>query len=106
MSITLRVTYLRRSLRDAAGARSTEPRRLIRWGLESSRWPYRSVLREMLTVLDAESNRGAIQNPDLAFEIARAGLHLSAGEIDDIVAFLGTLEGEGWQDSGPSRFPQ
>ena len=51
-------------------------------------------------------NRGAIPNPDLAFEIARTGLRLTPGEIDDIVAFLGTLEGEGWQDSGPSRFPQ
>ena len=51
-------------------------------------------------------NRGAIPNPDLAFEIPRTGLHLTASEIDDIVAFLSALEGEGWQDSGPSYFPQ
>ena len=51
-------------------------------------------------------NRGAMPNPDLAFEISRSGLHLSAAEIDDIVAFLGALEGEGWQDPGPTRFPQ
>jgi cytochrome c peroxidase len=51
-------------------------------------------------------NRGAISNPDLAFEIPRTGLHLTAGEIDDIVAFLSTLESEGWHDSGPSHFPR
>jgi cytochrome c peroxidase len=51
-------------------------------------------------------NRGAVPNPDLAFEISRSGLRLTPSEIDDIVAFLGTLEGEGWQDSGPSYFPQ
>lgn len=51
-------------------------------------------------------NRGGIPNPDLAHELARGGLRLTASEVDDIVAFLSALEGEGWQDSGPSHFPQ
>jgi cytochrome c peroxidase len=51
-------------------------------------------------------NRGAIANPDLAFAIPRSGLGLAPSEIADIVAFLGALEGEQWQDAGPSRFPR
>jgi cytochrome c peroxidase len=51
-------------------------------------------------------NRGAIPNPDLAFEIPRSGLRLTAAEVSDIVAFLTTLGGEGWQDAGPSYFPR
>jgi cytochrome c peroxidase len=51
-------------------------------------------------------NRGAIPNPDLAATIPRTGLRLTQAEIDDVVAFLGALEGEGWQDTGPSRFPR
>jgi cytochrome c peroxidase len=51
-------------------------------------------------------NRGAIANPDLAVAIPRDGLRLTQGEIDDIVAFLGALEGEGWQDVEPRHFPR
>jgi cytochrome c peroxidase len=51
-------------------------------------------------------NRGAIANPDLDPSIARSGLKLAVEDVDDVVAFLGALEGEGWQDSGPSLFPR
>jgi hypothetical protein len=33
-------------------------------------------------------------------------LGLTASEIDAIVAFLRTLEGEGYQDQAPRYFPQ
>jgi cytochrome c peroxidase len=51
-------------------------------------------------------NQGATPNPDLSFRIPRTGLGLTSSEIDDILAFLRSLEGEGWQDAGPSHFPR
>jgi len=49
-------------------------------------------------------NRGGIPNPDLDNNIAPRGL--SGDEIDAIVAFLKSLDGEGWQDVAPSHFPR
>lgn len=49
-------------------------------------------------------NRGANPNPYLSAFIHPLGL--SSAEIDAIVAFLESLEGEGWQDRGPTRSPQ
>jgi hypothetical protein len=42
---------------DERGAYEAQLTELIRLGLESTRWPYRSVLRAMLHVLDAKSRR-------------------------------------------------
>jgi cytochrome c peroxidase len=49
-------------------------------------------------------NRGANRNPYLSAFIRPLGL--TSAEIDDLVSFLEALNGEGWQDSGPTRFPQ
>ncbi len=49
-------------------------------------------------------NRGANPNPYLSAFIHPLGL--STTEIDDIVAFLNALDGDGWQDDGPSQFPR
>jgi len=49
-------------------------------------------------------NRGGIPNPDLDNRIAPRGL--SDDEIDAIVAFLKSLDGEGWQDVAPTHFPR
>jgi cytochrome c peroxidase len=49
-------------------------------------------------------NRGANPNPNLSAFIKPLGL--SPHEIDAIVDFLKTLDGEGWQDNGPVMFPQ
>ena len=49
-------------------------------------------------------NRGANPNPDLSAFIHPLGL--SSQDVDDIVAFLETLNGEGWQDDGPHLFPR
>lgn len=49
-------------------------------------------------------NRGGNPNPDLSVFVRP--LHLSAHEIDALVAFLNSLNGEGWQDEGPRRFPR
>jgi cytochrome c peroxidase len=49
-------------------------------------------------------NRGAHTNPYLSAFIHPLGL--TAAEIDDLVAFLESLNGEGWQDAGPTHFPQ
>lgn len=49
-------------------------------------------------------NRGAHPNPYLDGFIHPLGL--SEGEVDALVAFLNSLNGEGWQDEGPSHFPQ
>ena len=52
-------------------------------------------------------NRAGTANPDLDDRLRRRGpLGLTQEEIDDLVAFLGSLEGEGWQDPGPSQFPK
>jgi cytochrome c peroxidase len=49
-------------------------------------------------------NRGANPNPYLSAFIRPIGL--TNTEIDALVAFLESLNGEGWQDTGPSRFPE
>jgi len=49
-------------------------------------------------------NRGANRNPDLSPFIRP--LHLTSHEMDALVAFMEALEGEGWQDDGPRRFPR
>jgi cytochrome c peroxidase len=49
-------------------------------------------------------NRGGHPNPYKSGRLVPLGL--TAGEIDAIVAFLRTLEGEGYQDSAPAHFPQ
>jgi cytochrome c peroxidase len=49
-------------------------------------------------------NRGANPNPYLSAFIHPLGL--TPAEIGELVAFLNTLNGEGWQDAGPSRFPR
>jgi cytochrome c peroxidase len=50
--------------------------------------------------------RGANANPYLDLNIPRKPLGLTSGEIDAIVAFLRSLDGEGWQDVVPSQFPR
>lgn len=49
-------------------------------------------------------NEGAIKNPWLDPKIQPLGL--TDVEIDALVEFLQALEGEGYQDTPPSRFPQ
>ncbi|HVZ20442.1 MAG TPA: hypothetical protein VG871_05240, partial [Vicinamibacterales bacterium] len=49
-------------------------------------------------------NRGAHPNPYIDGFIHPLGL--SPREVDAIVEFLDTLNGEGWQDQGPSSFPR
>jgi cytochrome c peroxidase len=49
-------------------------------------------------------NRGANPNPYLSAFIRPLGL--SPAEVDAIVAFLESLNGEGWLDHGPTRFPE
>ena len=52
-------------------------------------------------------NRGGIVNPDLDDRLRRRGpLRLTPAEVEDLVAFLGSLEGTGWQDDGPLMFPE
>ncbi|HET9192452.1 MAG TPA: cytochrome c peroxidase [Vicinamibacterales bacterium] len=52
-------------------------------------------------------NRGGIANPDLDDRLRRRGrLGLTPGDANDLVSFLVSLEGTGWQDNGPSLFPQ
>ena len=59
-----------------------------------------ATLREVIEFY----NRGGRPNPNLDGFIRP--LHLNAREVDALVAFLESLNGEGWQDRGPSRFPQ
>jgi cytochrome c peroxidase len=47
-------------------------------------------------------NRGGVPNPDIDIK----PLGLTDAEIDAIVAFLQSLDGEGWQDVAPSHFPR
>jgi cytochrome c peroxidase len=49
-------------------------------------------------------NRGGRKNPYL--DVKMEPLGLTPSEIDAIVAFLHTLEGEGYQDKAPAAFPQ
>jgi cytochrome c peroxidase len=59
-----------------------------------------ATLREVVELY----NRGGHKNPYLDVKIEPLGL--SGDEVDAIVAFLQSLEGEGYQDKAPSRFPQ
>jgi cytochrome c peroxidase len=49
-------------------------------------------------------NRGGNKNPYLDVKIEPLGL--TPEEIDAIVAFLGSLTGEGYQDTPPKSFPR
>jgi cytochrome c peroxidase len=49
-------------------------------------------------------NRGGVKNPNLSGRIRPLGL--APEEIDALVAFLRSLEGEGYQDRAPTRFPR
>jgi cytochrome c peroxidase len=49
-------------------------------------------------------NRGGVKNPWLDPKMKPLGL--TEAEIDALVAFMQALEGEGYQDTAPSSFPQ
>ena len=49
-------------------------------------------------------NRGGNRNPNLSPRLVPLGL--SRTEVDSLVAFLETLNGEGWQDVAPRTFPR
>lgn len=49
-------------------------------------------------------NRGGVANPNLDVRVEPLGL--SEQEIEDLVAFLEALEGEGYQDTPPTVFPR
>ena len=59
-----------------------------------------SSLREVVELY----NRGGNKNPYL--EVKMEPLRLSPAEVDAIVAFLESLEGQGDQDKAPAAFPQ
>lgn len=48
--------------------------------------------------------RGGVRNPQLDTQIRP--LHISAGDVDALVDFLGALNGEGFMDCAPSAFPK
>ena len=49
-------------------------------------------------------NRGGVSNPHLDAKIQP--LNLTEEEIDALVAFMEALEGEGYQDTAPTSFPE
>ena len=49
-------------------------------------------------------NRGGNANPYKAGRLVPLGF--TADDVDAIVEFLRTLEGEGYQDTAPTHFPQ
>ena len=49
-------------------------------------------------------NRGGEKNPYLDPKISP--LHLTPAEVDALIAFMGALDGEGYQDQPPKAFPQ
>ena len=49
-------------------------------------------------------NRGGIHNPFLSARVRPLGL--TSAEMDALVAFLESLDGEGYQDQGPRLFPR
>ena len=59
-----------------------------------------SSLREVVELY----NRGGNKNPYL--DVKMESLRLSPAEVDAIVAFLESLEGDGYQDKAPAAFPQ
>jgi cytochrome c peroxidase len=58
------------------------------------------TLREVVLLYD----RGGVPNPWLSPDVKP--LHLSASEVDALVAFLGALDGEGYEDVAPRAFPR
>jgi cytochrome c peroxidase len=50
-------------------------------------------------------NRGGDRNPHLDPKVGDR-LHLDDSEIDALIAFMKALEGEGYQDVPPTRFPE
>ena len=59
-----------------------------------------SSLREVVELY----NRGGNKNPYL--DVKMEPLRLSPAEVDAIVAFRESLDGEGYQDKAPAAFPQ
>jgi cytochrome c peroxidase len=59
-----------------------------------------STLKEVVELY----NRGGNKNPYL--DVKMEPLGLTPAEVDAIVAFLRSLEGEGYQDTPPTTFPQ
>jgi len=59
-----------------------------------------ATLREVME----HYNMGGIANPSLSPKMKP--LDLTDAEIDALVAFMGALEGEGWQDTAPKHFPR
>jgi cytochrome c peroxidase len=59
-----------------------------------------ATLRETVLLYD----RGGTANPWLSPDVKP--LHLTPGEVDALVAFLGALDGEGFQDEAPRSFPR
>jgi cytochrome c peroxidase len=59
-----------------------------------------ATLREVVALY----NRGGTKNPHLDVKLEPLGL--SDAEIDALVAFLGSLEGEGYHDTAPEEFPR
>jgi cytochrome c peroxidase len=49
-------------------------------------------------------NKGGNPNPQLSDRIKPLGL--TDADIDAVVAFMGALDGEGWQDTPPATFPR
>ena len=49
-------------------------------------------------------NRGGAANPNLSGRIRP--LRLTPQDVDALVAFLHALDGEGYQDRPPNRFPR
>jgi cytochrome c peroxidase len=58
------------------------------------------TLREVVELY----NRDGISNPYLSGRIVPLGL--TPAEIDALVAFLRSLEGQGYQDAAPKAFPR
>ncbi|MEI7704400.1 MAG: cytochrome c peroxidase [Deltaproteobacteria bacterium] len=59
-----------------------------------------ATLRDVVLLYD----RGGVANPWLSAEVKP--LHLTADQVDALVAFLGALDGEGFQDVPPGTFPR
>lgn len=60
-----------------------------------------ATLREVMDLY----NRGGERNPHLDPKVGEP-LHLSDAEIDDLIAFMKALDGEGYQDAAPRQFPR
>ena len=58
------------------------------------------TLREVVELY----NQGGNSNPQLDLKIKP--LDLTDEEINELVAFMAALDGEGYQDTAPSSFPQ